>query len=507
MKILEERGYKYQKHISTGGEGEIHLIKSVDKMFIAKIFPKMSDEAFHLLENIGRLDIPNIPKIHEIFNYEDKTILIRDFVEGNTLYDEIRKNGYLTLKRSKEIILKICDALKALHNIKPNPVIYRDLKPENVIVTPDGDIRLIDFGIARYHKQEATRDTVLAGTLGYTAPEVMAGMQSDERSDVYSVGLLFYEMLTGKNVTEPPYQIRPVAETDVLLPPWIDGVIQKATDMQQVNRYRNIADFVYALENPGKTKLKKKRWMIIAVIAAAVTALLAGVAVYFDIIGAQPKDYEMILGLDFDNEKDILWVLGQEKPDERVFIRDGQLHLMSGGCNIGYNPSPGMIVHYRASMPQYGALGMSYYRVNANITFECVYCYNHNQPCDSSQNITFDGLTFQNAGQLVDVVFYVAPDESVVYVIAADEETGRICYTAQQIPDKLKNNTMYIGINHFDDKGSVIVESFYVAEGSLQAYLSDHLKSYKQHQKRVDALLEQDVADLPMITFRPMNES
>lgn len=507
MKILEERGYKYQKHISTGGEGEIHLIKSVDKMFIAKVFPKMSNDAFHLLEDIGKLDIPNTPKIHEIFNYEDKTILIRDFVEGNTLYDEIRKNGYLTLKRSKEIILKICDALKALHNIKPNPVIHRDLKPENVIVMPDGDIRLIDFGIARYHKQGATRDTVIAGTMGYTAPEVMAGMQSDERSDVYAVGLLFYEMLTGKNVTEPPYQIRPVAETDALLPPWIDGVIQKATEMQQVNRYRNIVDFVYALDNPGKIKPKKRRWMIIAVVAAAVTALLAGGAMYFDIVGAQPNDYEMILELDFDSEEDILWILGQQVPDERIFIRDGQLHIMSGGCNIDYNPSPGMIVHYRASMPQYGALGMSYYRMNANVTFECLYCFKHEQPCDSTRDITLDGLTFQNAGQFVDIVFYVKLDESAVYAVAADEESGRICYTAWQIPERLKNTTMYMAIDHFDDKGSVIVESLYVAEGSLQAYLSDHLKSYKQHQKRVDALLEQDVADLPMITFQPMNAS
>ena len=228
MKIFEEKGYTYQKHVSTGGEGEVHLIKSENKDYIAKIFPKLNDNAIGLLHDIQQMNVPNIPKVYEIFNYEDKTIIIRDYIEGNTLYDEIKKNEYLSFKRSKIIISKICKTLKVLHDAKPNPIIYRDLKPENIIITPNGDVFLIDFGIARYHKREATRDTVVAGTKGYTAPEVMGGMQSDVRSDVYSVGMLFYEMLTGKNILDPPYQIRPVQESNEYLPDWLDKIIKKS---------------------------------------------------------------------------------------------------------------------------------------------------------------------------------------------------------------------------------------------------------------------------------------
>ena len=88
------------------------------------------------------------------------------------------------------------------HNLEPNPIIHRDLKPDNILISEEDDVFLIDFGISRYYKEEVTRDTVLAGTKGYTAPEVLAGMQSDNRSDIYSIGLIFYEMLTGKNLLE-----------------------------------------------------------------------------------------------------------------------------------------------------------------------------------------------------------------------------------------------------------------------------------------------------------------
>ena len=238
MKIFEEMGYTYQKHLSTGGEGEVHLVKLANKDYIAKIVPKLDESSLGVLQDIKQMHVPNIPNMYDTFNYEDKTIIIRDYIAGNTLYDEIKKNEYLSFKRAKTIILKICETLKAFHNKKPDPIIYRDLKPENIIITPSGDVYLIDFGIARYHKQDKIRDTVLAGTKGYTAPEVMGGMQSDVRSDVYSAGMLFYEMLTGKNILNPPYQIRPVKESNEYLPDWIDRLIEKATDINQVKQIR-----------------------------------------------------------------------------------------------------------------------------------------------------------------------------------------------------------------------------------------------------------------------------
>ena len=502
MKIFEEKGYQYQKHLYTGGEGEVYLVKSVDQMFIAKIFPTLDERSFRLLEDISRMKIPNIPKIYEIFNDEDKTIVIREYIEGNTLYDEIKKNGCFTFKRSKEIIGKICDTLRAFHSVKPNPIIYRDLKPENVIVMPDGDIRLIDFGIARYYKQEATRDTILAGTRGYTAPEVMAGLQSDERSDVYSAGLLFYEMLTGKNILEPPYQIRPVAEANDHLPPWIDAVIAKATDFNQVNRYRHIAEFAEAFENPVRVKPKKKRrWGRMAAVIAGLAVVLGGAAYYFFFMDMRSESYETLLALDFDKAEDMAWVMGYDDPGDRLSMENGELSILYEGCNIDYLPKPGMIVHYRIRLPQFGAVGVAAYRMNATITYDCVY-YNEQEQCDySTGDLNFDGFPFKNTGQWIDTLFYVTPHNDAVYVIAADEETGRICYTAYQVSGTIKDIPMYMAVNHFSEEGRVVVDSVYVAEGSLQAYLKDHLKSYANHKARVDEFLNQPSSALPEMVF------
>ena len=352
MKIFTEKGYVYQKHLSTGGEGEVHLIKSVDKQFVAKIIPRLSGESLEVLNTIRELNLSGIPKIHEIFDYEDKSVIIREYAEGTTLLEEIRKNEFLSLKRAKTITLKICDILHKLHRAKPNPIIYRDLKPENIIITPDGDVRLIDFGIARYYKMESARDTVLAGTKGYTAPEVLAGMQSDARSDVYSAGLLFYEMLTGKNLLLPPFQIRPVKESNELLPEYLDAIIEKATDLNQTNRYKTIEDFIQAIQNPA---VKKKNTtvfhkMLIGFAAGIIILLIAagGIWAFTDVfskkqntngaveaIAASPAadiakgpspaispavenqspeqagtddGYKLLLDLQFDDMDDFLWM-------------------------------------------------------------------------------------------------------------------------------------------------------------------------------------------------------
>ena len=348
MKIFKDKGYTYQKHISTGGEGEVHLIKSADKQFVAKIFPKLDQSSIDVLKAIQSLNVSGIPEIHEIFDYKEKTIVIREYVEGTTLYDEIRKNEFLSLKRAKTIILKICEILSKLHRSTPQPIIYRDLKPENIIITPDGDVKLIDFGIARYYKMDSTRDTVLAGTKGYTAPEVMAGMQSDVRSDVYSAGLLFYEMLTGKNLLIPPFQIRPVREANELLPEYLDTIIEKSTDLNQTKRYKTIEEFIQVIQNPD---VKKKNTPIshkklIGFIIGAIIVLIAagGIWALTDIfakkqnthgldgapatdIKTQPSpaapqalanqileqtdiedDYKLLLDLQFDDMDDFLWM-------------------------------------------------------------------------------------------------------------------------------------------------------------------------------------------------------
>lgn len=205
MDPAEMRGYTYVRALSKSGEGDVCLHEKDGALFVVKTVSRLNDEQAGILNRIRSFESGYFPRIVECVDAGGQTTVILEYIEGSTLHDEIRKNGTFSLRRAREILLEICKALKVLHNARPNPIIYRDLKPKNVIITPVGGVKLIDFGIARYHKADAARDTMLAGTQGYTAPEVMAGLQSDERSDVYSLGLVFYEMLSGKSLLDPPY--------------------------------------------------------------------------------------------------------------------------------------------------------------------------------------------------------------------------------------------------------------------------------------------------------------
>ena len=508
MNIFEQRGYKYSKHLSTGGEGEVHLIKKVDKLFAAKIVPRMDEDTLKIFNSISSMNIPNVPDIHEVFSHEDKTIIIRDYIEGNTLYEEIKKNGSLSFIRAKEIILKICDTIKAFHDAKPQPIIYRDLKPENIIIMPDGDVRLIDFGIARSYKTEALRDTVLAGTKGYTAPEVMTGMQSDERSDIYSLGMLFYEMLTGKNILMPPYQIRPVAEAGAFAPDWVDDVISKATDIQQVQRYKSVDEFIDSIKNP-KHKPKKISAALRMILIASVLIAACAAVWYFGFRGEDDK-YEVLLDLAFDGETDKAWVMGANDPQGRFAFFNGQLHLLGDGCNIDFPARAGQICHFEVKGNDCVCVGMGPFRVNMDSGFECVY-FNEQENVDyTTWNLALYGQSVKSNGHFIDIILYTEPGNEAIYAMAIDEYEGSIGYTSYKIPDYMRYDIYDLAVYNFNPneniEGSIIIESIKVSEGSLKGYLKDNFTSYAKNKERIDGFLDKELESIPEMVLKACYE-
>ncbi len=504
MKILGEKGYLYKKLLSSGGEGEVHLVMFSDKLYAAKVYPALNKTSIDILKTIQEMNLSAIPGIHEIFDYEDKTIVIREYIEGNTLYDEIKKNEYLAFKRAKEIIMKICETLKVLHNAKPNPIIYRDLKPENIIITPDGNVKLIDFGIARYYNQESVRDTVLAGTSGYTAPEVMAGMQSDSRSDVYSAGLLLYEMLTGKNLLAPPYQIRPVKESNEYLPDWLDPIIEKATDLNQTKRYKSIEEFMDAIENPRK-KHKMALTTRVSVGAAALLIILGGLWFYFGVISGN-KEYEMILDLDFQNEEDIQYIVDYQNPDGRFEVENGILHVIRDGISLEYLPGNNMLVHIRmkTTIPG-GLIKMSQYQITSRLEFECIIPDPERDAEMTTSGKKLSGIPIVNAEQWLDYMIYTNEENSAVYVVICDNESGKIAYTAYQIPEYFEEARFFIEIAApFDEPNQfIMIDSIDIAEGSLKGYLADNMSAYNRHKQRMEDFFAKEVNELPQMEFRP----
>src|SRR5437762_12174628 len=153
------------------------------------------------------LTFPNLPRIYDHFTDREHWYLVMDYIEGETLelYLERTQNGRLALKEVLEIGIQLCTVLEYLHTREPS-IIFRDLKPSNVMRTSSGHLYLIDFGIARHFKPGQPRDTVPLGSPGYAAPEQYGRAQTTPRADIYSLGALLHQLLTGNNPAQTPFR-------------------------------------------------------------------------------------------------------------------------------------------------------------------------------------------------------------------------------------------------------------------------------------------------------------
>jgi serine/threonine protein kinase len=202
--------------------------------------PAFQREA-HLLASLSH---PNLAAVTDFFPEGENWYLVMEFVEGETLARRLERSpGHrLPLQEALPIIRQLCDVLEYLHTRQP-PVIFRDLKPSNIVLTPEGRVKLIDFGIARFFKPGQRQDTVNLGTPGYAAPEQYGGLgQSDPRTDIYSLGVLLHQMMTGYDpaAAAVPFPLPPPRQLMPGIPPEVERVILRATQIQPDARYPSI---------------------------------------------------------------------------------------------------------------------------------------------------------------------------------------------------------------------------------------------------------------------------
>lgn len=167
---------------------------------------------------LASLKHPNLPHIYEQFTENARSYLVMDFIDGETLEAQLQKLGYAKLPVEKvlSIALQLCSVLEYLHTRQP-PIIFRDLKPGNVMVTPNDHVFLIDFGIARNFKPGQEKDTTALGSYGYAPPEQYGKSQTTTRADIYSLGATLHQLLTGEDPSETPFQFTPLRLTDPTL--------------------------------------------------------------------------------------------------------------------------------------------------------------------------------------------------------------------------------------------------------------------------------------------------
>src|SRR5438093_5409915 len=199
-------------------------------------------------ELLKSLSNPNLPVVADFFEYQGKPILVMEFVPGQPLEQRLHEaNAPLLEQQVLSYGIQVARVLHYLHTRQP-PIIYRDLKPSNIMLTPEGVLKLIDFGVARTYKARKSKDTVAMGSAGYAPPEQYGKGQTDARSDVYALGATLLHLLT--NMPPIPLQT-PSAASIRKLNPSVDSqterVIMKAMALDPGLRYRNAAEFEQAL--------------------------------------------------------------------------------------------------------------------------------------------------------------------------------------------------------------------------------------------------------------------
>lgn len=173
------------------------------------------------------------PKLYEVIENDDKWIIIEEYINGVTLEDYMMGEPLLE-ENAEKTARQVCKALLELHCATPM-IVYRDLKTENIMITSEGTVKLIDFDISRSFQEGKKRDTILLGTAEYAAPEQFGYFQTDNRTDIYAFGILFNYMLTGKypidSVTEGKYE----------------SMIQKCIELEPSKRYQRVEEILEEL--------------------------------------------------------------------------------------------------------------------------------------------------------------------------------------------------------------------------------------------------------------------
>ena len=315
--MLVDGKYKILSKIGQGGMSIVYLalneranktwaVKEIRKDGV-KDFTPVHQSLLAEIDILKQLHHRYLPSIVDIIDDEESFVIVMDYIQGKSL-DKVLKDRLETENRPlsvQEVISlgrQLCDVLEYLHT-RECPVIYRDMKPSNIMLKPDGDICLIDFGTARILKKDRSGDTTCLGTPGYAAPEQYGGNgQSGPQSDIYCLGATLHHLITGRNPSDEPFLFPPITQSrpalleetpkefrNTLL--GLELLLDRCTQYEVEKRYKNCAQIKYDLEHAEELSLpfrrKMKRKILVFFVCAGLTAVLGSVALMGKILAGK----------------------------------------------------------------------------------------------------------------------------------------------------------------------------------------------------------------------------
>ena len=304
--------YKILNEIGHGGMSVVYLAlnERANKTWAVKEVRKdggndttvVSQNLVAETEMLKKLDHPNLPSIIDVIDKDDSFIIVMDYIEGNSLQDLIDTDGPQHPEKVIEWAKQLCDVLGYLHSRRP-PIIYRDMKPANVMLRPTGDVTLIDFGTAREYKYANQADTTYLGTRGYAAPEQFGGRgQTDARTDIYTLGATMYHLITGYSPADTNFEVLPIGKfVPQLKGSGLEKIITKCCQNDPAKRYQDCAELMAALnlvhkyDDKERLRRRMKLGAFAACVAISLISLVSGIGFRMALANTRTEQYAAYL--------------------------------------------------------------------------------------------------------------------------------------------------------------------------------------------------------------------
>jgi len=259
--VIKDR-YRIIKPLGKGAMGQVYHARDMSnyKTVVIKEFDLCEtsclkeDDAKDLflkeVEFLKKFNHPGLPEFYEYFSLDSAQYIVMEFIDGKTL-EEIIDSSKKPVNEEKAVkwTIELADILDYLHNSFNKPLVYRDLKPANIIITYANKARLIDFGISRYYDPDKNTDTLRLGSPGYAAPEqYKGGGQTGPQADIFSLGVILFQLLTCYDPSERPFKFPPLKELNPRVSDELAKIVEKAINLKPLNRYISAKDFKDTLE-------------------------------------------------------------------------------------------------------------------------------------------------------------------------------------------------------------------------------------------------------------------
>ena len=280
--ILDDK-YEVLEQIGCGGAGKVYLARDMHLERLVVIKESREELLLTEIELLKELIHPGLPLIYDCFKreiplqenflqentfqegtfqertFQERTFLVMEYIEGMSLRRYLDKHGRVEEGQALKWAMELCRILTYLHGRHP-AIVYRDLKPENIMICQDGRLKLIDFGGALQCASGSEREALCVGTAGYAPEEQWKQTKGDVTWDIYGLGAVLHEMLTGASPLHPPYERRPIQEYDRSLSGAWDRIISVCTAKEADCRYRSadlLLQDLQKLEQSGWERLKE----------------------------------------------------------------------------------------------------------------------------------------------------------------------------------------------------------------------------------------------------------